>query len=289
MIMATAGNTIMVRIPVVIGWIRIEMVRTRKSSRHKKKVSEILNDHGHSKKRTRGTDSSAVRLDKDRDGDGQYSHRMKSSGRRNKVHESPDDHWDGNRTHDSDSSGDWFDRDRHHARTRKLSMHSNEATGFSDNCGELEKKLEDKSHHREPDLNNCGRSSREASDGDFADEDLKPNGNHETSSSGRYGQRTGSHGLRSRYNFDGNIDEGSHHESGYDFPEKHQNSKRKFRSDEIYESDCPDRYDRRNDDNDGDDRRPTTVTICCFLHPTTCDCCCKDRSNSGGLSRYMPS
>uniref|UniRef100_A0A5B7C740 Putative zinc finger CCCH domain-containing protein 5 n=1 Tax=Davidia involucrata TaxID=16924 RepID=A0A5B7C740_DAVIN len=232
---------------------------TTKSSRYKKKVSEILDDHGHSEKQTCGTDSNGDLLDKDRDGDRQHSRRMKSSGRGNKVHESPDDHWDGkNRTYDSDSSGDWLDRDRdkHHTRTRKLSMHSNEVSGFSDNHGESEKQLKDKFHHRESDLTKRGHSSRrdhssrEASDGDFAVEDLKSDRNDETTSSGRYGQRTGSHGLSSRYNFDGNSDEVSHHESGYDFPEKHQNSKRKFRSDEIYESDSPDRYNGRSKSHD---------------------------------------
>ncbi|KAA8536620.1 hypothetical protein F0562_029098 [Nyssa sinensis] len=124
--------------------------RIRKSSRHQKEVSEILDD-GHNGKQTCGTDSSRDRLDEDIGGDRQNSCRRKSSGCQNKVSESPDDHWDSkNIISYSNSSGDWLNRDRdsHRACTRKHSTQLNEMTGFSDVHGESEMQL----NHRESDL-----------------------------------------------------------------------------------------------------------------------------------------
>ncbi|XP_059637743.1 zinc finger CCCH domain-containing protein 5 [Cornus florida] len=228
--------------------------RTRRSTRHQKKTSEILDDHGYGEKRTRTTDSSGDWLDKNRDGDMHCSHKEKRSRRQNEVSESPDEHWiRNNRIHDSDSSGDWSDRnrDRHCTKTRKRRRHSNEVLGYTDNHAEPEKLLKDifqcrESHPKkfkrrgDPKRSHSSRrgcSDGEASDGDFADEGLKSDGKHDTSSSGQYSRRIKSHGL------DGNVDEVVHEDH---FPEKHLKSKRTVRMDEKGESDSPGRYGERS-------------------------------------------
>ncbi|GAV63302.1 RRM_5 domain-containing protein [Cephalotus follicularis] len=175
--------------------------RIEESSRHHSRLKYRVNCEYQN-----DSDSIEECLDSDRDGEG-HNHKKKSSGHCNEISKFHGDHENSKyRGCDTDSTGDWVDRDkeRHRGQSRKRLRHNNEVSDFSDDQGECVKRREkpkiegDRTNRHS--LRRSG-SSKDSSITNPLGNTSNYNGDHESSGSGQYENRYGS-----RYSSNENID-----------------------------------------------------------------------------------